>query len=83
MGDAVADVALVAGLGVVDTVYVHRDCFHRSSSIGSIDDARAFRPQVARWSVVNRRRASRQPRPRYLCQLGPANKILIRWIRAR
>ena len=78
-----ADVTLVAGVGGVYTVHVHRDRFHRSSSIRSVNHACAFGPQVAGGTVMCRRRTPNNIRPWYLRQLGPANEILIRWIRTR
>ena len=65
------------------TVHVHCDCFYRSGSVWSVDDACTLGPQVARWSVLYRRRASRLVYPRYLRQLSPTDEILIRRIRTR
>ena len=99
MGDAVADgvavavVVVVAGVSsaAVYAVDVHRDRFYRAGSVRSVDEARAFGPQIAGgcWTViavvVHRRRWPLVSfrRPWYLGQLGAADEILVRPIGTR
>ena len=89
MRDAVGDHVVVAGREVY-TVYVDGDCLHRSSAVGSVDEACAFGPEVAAavcccWSVVLYPcwAAFRLDYPRDFRQLGPADEILVRGVGTR